>query len=159
MGDNEGGIAPFISSQTQAASAEAQRFWEVLPSVNIDAADGMLRLPEGIFTLGDPTLPRLIYARPKVYSPLYDLVRAEEVIDGAVLTGTSGIGKTCFLYYVLWRLSVAMAAGEKNGAPSCVVFERQYDESKCRYLFRTGMPVLVGSRDDFATELQDAKCL
>ena len=76
-------------------------------------------------------------------------------IMGIVLTGTPGIGKTCFLYYVLWLLAVMMREG-KQGAPPCVVFELQdADMSEARLLFRVVKPVLVGAWNDFEEQVED----
>ena len=141
-------------------SIAAGAFWEALLSARV-GSDDVLRLPPGVFMLGVPELPAEIYVRPKVYALLFDHVLdlKKSGVKGLVLTGSPGIGKTCFLYYLLWRLALAMAAGEE-GAPSLVVFEREVQEKdrhKARFLFRAGEPPRVGAWNAFQ-ELEDPKC-
>ena len=142
------------------APSSVQRFWDVLPFIRASGTDnGTLRLPRGVTFLGDPKLPKLLFLRPKVYPLLFNLVKRlkRTGTEGLVLTGTPGIGKTYFLYYLLWLLAAAMAAGKKS-APSCIVFERQTKEPSCRYLFSANAPVRMGSQSDFISELADVKC-
>ena len=123
----------------------------------------VLRLLNSKEMLGALWLPRAIYRRPEVYPPLFKLLQElkSSGTKNLILTGTPGIGKTYFLYYVLWCLARMMAAGDAD-APTHVVFERQVGSgtpTDARVLFRKGQPPLVGPRDAFRTELlMDTKC-
>ena len=93
------------------APESVQRYWESLPSASIDA-EGVLRLPVDVFTLGDSDLTRAVFVRPLVHELLFDEVwhvKNEEGMRGIVLTGTPGVGKPasfttfCGASPSLWR--------------------------------------------------------
>ena len=71
----------------------------------------MLRLPDGVFFLGDSKLGSRLYVRP-VYGPLFEALLTEKSVNSKrlfVITGTAGIGKSFFLLYALWRFAVMAA--------------------------------------------------
>ena len=136
-----------------------QAFWAELPAARLEGA--VLRLPDGVFFLGDSKLGSRLYVRP-VYGPLFEALLTEKSVNSKrlfVITGTAGIGKSFFLLYALWRFAVMAAP------PPAIIFERfvdPHDRGLAYLCFRPRspklLPVCMGGRADFLMEeLQDPR--
>jgi hypothetical protein len=121
-----------------AAPQELLDFWTNLR--NAEVANSVLTLSEGTFFLGDPDKMNCLYVRAH-YRLLYDEVctltapQARRRKSKVVITGTPGIGKSQFAYYMMWRLS------QKE---TTIIFQLGDDF----YRF-SGDDVVVGTKDLF----------
>ncbi|KAG5182393.1 hypothetical protein JKP88DRAFT_164594, partial [Tribonema minus] len=80
-------------------------FWRALSSASVDA-DGCLKLPAGTWFMGNRDFGSAIYIRDcycNLMEQINKLVAARRV-QRVVITGTPGIGKTCYAFYWLWHL-------------------------------------------------------
>lgn len=73
------------------------------------------------------------------YSELYEIVKQGSRM---AITGTPGIGKSCFMLYIILRLLYESTANE----PNIVIF---HPEPKLCYCYCGTEPVLVGAISDF----------
>jgi hypothetical protein len=81
------------------------RFWRALADAQEDS-DGCLPLPSGVFFMGTPARGSRIFIR-RCYRDLEQCIKdsiEQRGIQRVVVTGTPGIGKSCFAFYWLWRL-------------------------------------------------------
>lgn len=140
-----------VGSRRAPASAPQryQDFWQALHGLEPVEVDGhqFLVLPEGIYLLGDPACGSKMLLR-QCYATLMSIAAQNERKFGIrklVLTGNPCIGKTLGIVEV-----VRMAAS--RGVT--VVLQLGKEDDAC-YLFRSGLPVLTGTKDDFCSYLED----
>ena len=128
-----------------AADEAMHDFWEALPSVVLEG--DVLRLPEGVFFLGDKSLGGALYVRERVYAPLLEEIKRPRR-DGSgggphvLLTGTPGVGKSRFLLYVLWALVTS------PDPPPAILLHRQVELTVGILLYSSA---LVGWRSTLET--------
>eukprot|EP00611_Tribonema_gayanum_P016481 TRINITY_DN286_c2_g1_i1.p1 TRINITY_DN286_c2_g1~~TRINITY_DN286_c2_g1_i1.p1 ORF type:complete len:488 (-),score=63.29 TRINITY_DN286_c2_g1_i1:153-1616(-) len=87
------------------APAGVTPFWRALSRASVDA-DGCLKLPAGTWFMGNRDFGSAIYIRDcycNLMEQINNLVAAGRV-QRVVITGTPGIGKTCYAFYWLWHL-------------------------------------------------------
>jgi hypothetical protein len=97
-------IYVFADVCLSTASQEVIDFWQKLPQATVDS-NGFLNLVPGTYFIGDANLGSKLYVRD-CYNGLTDHthgIRAKR-IRRIVITGTQGIGKTCYALYWLYLL-------------------------------------------------------
>eukprot|EP00877_Chromochloris_zofingiensis_P000414 jgi/Chrzof1/10373/Cz04g39160.t1 len=124
------------------ANSAVQQFWRHLSKARVQG--NFLQLVEGTHFLGIERLGNTLMVR-KSYVDLHGIIlNRQQLGDGVmIITGSPGIGKTFFIFYLLYMLAEQRCT---------VVYDNEY--LKKRYMFKQGR-VLVGSRDAFDAELQD----
>src|SRR6185312_3206361 len=80
------------------------RFWEALQLMEIDDEDMFLSLPTGIFFCGENDRGSSLLIR-RCYHHLVHVIFTDNVTRRWRITGTPGIGKTFFGYYLIFLLA------------------------------------------------------
>ncbi|GAM18196.1 hypothetical protein SAMD00019534_013710, partial [Acytostelium subglobosum LB1] len=116
-----------IGSQGGHALATETEFWNALQNCTVDPTSKILSLPNGLHFLGNPSkrsslyvrdcyeeMKNLIFAQLDRYEAIPDQQEPPVLVVGApqpdpiygsfVVTGNPGIGKSCFLYYLMMEL-------------------------------------------------------
>uniref|UniRef100_A0A7S0WNW8 Crinkler (CRN) family protein n=1 Tax=Chlamydomonas leiostraca TaxID=1034604 RepID=A0A7S0WNW8_9CHLO len=121
-------------------------FWAGLRQAEIEG--DFLKLPEGCFLLDDQDMGRELLIRGS-YSALLRIVLALMLDDitKVAITGSPGIGKSYFLFYLMFTLATTLAQ------PVVVLHIRGLQ----RVLCFTGSTVLTGTLRDFYHQLDDPK--
>ncbi len=131
------------------AEVGQQAFWRALPYARIDKGTNCLVLPAGVYFMGyPPDGSKLLYR--KHYAALWQQANSykQAGFGGFMVSGTPGIGKSWWLYVVLWE------AAQRGWT---VVL--QHALCKSRFLFK-GSTVQVGdSTNAFQEELQARETL
>ena len=92
----------FLGQGSTEASPETQRFFTALQSIAVDG-NGFLTLPAGTSWLGQYKGDLPMYVR-SCYTKMYDILQDNLGMERKlIVTGTPGIGKSCFGLYWLFR--------------------------------------------------------
>ncbi len=95
---------PVVIIFTISPDQNIARFWQSLDSATED--NGVLSLPADSFWMGDPALGSKLVIR-QCYNDLWDMIqdlRTNQGIRRVALMGNPGIGKSWFLFYLLYKL-------------------------------------------------------
>ena len=131
-----------------ASYAELNDFWNSLR--NIRDEEGFLRFP--VRPEFFPSEFGTLYIR-RAYEDLFNIIcenrdpENPEQLTGMAISGTPGIGKSVFLFYILWRLANMELA-------KTVVLRRRGDEG-CIYVFRNDGCWITMNRKDIRLLLKD----
>jgi hypothetical protein len=137
-------------SPTQGmVGSELTQFWTSLRTLSADS-DNVIHFP----TCPEffPRCLRSLYVRQS-YADLFEIVVRNRVLpemrcNRMAITGSPGIGKSIFLFYVMWRLS-------KFEKPPTVILRRQNDGSRI-YVFQKDECWTTMKPYDISSLLQDA---
>ncbi|EFA82495.1 hypothetical protein PPL_04920 [Heterostelium album PN500] len=150
--------APQTSTPEVASELE---FWRTLHSASIDPAVNILSLPVGVYFMGNSVKRSSIYVRD-CYVELKDQIYAEfdqyevnststpttDSMNGFVITGNPGTGKSCFLFYIMYLIA------RVKGTMVVHSIHAKNADSYYLYTYVGGIPVVRrGPKSDFITLL------
>jgi hypothetical protein len=121
---------PLITSEL-VPDADSTSFWNSLRDIKNEK--GFLRFP--IRPRFFPKRMKLLLYIRKAYVDMFDIIcknleirDPEKRLAGMVITGTPGIGKSVFLFYIMWKLANMKVNGK-------VILHRQADKGRI-YIFQ-----------------------
>ncbi|KAF2078173.1 hypothetical protein CYY_000557 [Polysphondylium violaceum] len=147
-------------------------FWQQLQNIRVDD-NGILSLPNGVHFLGNGAngsqlyiresyleLKDIIFQHFKIYDPSTTVQSNSTASNptyiktGFAITGTPGIGKSCFIYYIMWEIA------QTKGTILLRSFHSNCQDSFYLYTYDSiGAPIVfVGTEGDFDNHFVDKTC-